>query len=409
MQLNLFNHVVSCYSETDGAIDNEKLYESVAKSAGIAAADLHKTVEIGTAGCRTSRIKREIRWHQQTLKQAGLLRRTEARGRWTLTQEGRAKYPLRRAEPNATMVAYSTDLGVALWSLASDTFSALQGDEPITLCLTSPPYPLKSPRSYGNPSESEYVEFLIENLRPIVENLKPGGTVCLNVSNDIFISKSPARSLYTERLILAIHDELGLQLMDRLIWQNPAKPPGPTQWACKTRQQLRTGYEPIYLFSNEPRLAQSDNRRVLQPHTERMKKLIQAGGEANHRQSSDAAYTVKPGSYGGKTEGAIPTNILRFSHTCRSQLQYKKSAREAGLPAHGAPYPLALARFLIEFLTNKNDLVVDPFGGSMTTGLAAEELERRWIGTDCMYEYVRGSKARFANADWNEAFLDIAG
>lgn len=409
MQLNLFDYVVSCYARNEGAITNEALYDAVAGSAGIAPSDLHRTTPVGKNGTRTSRIKREIRWHQQTLKQAGLLRRTKQRGNWTLTQEGRAKYPLRRAEPNATMVAYSTDLGVALWSLAKDTFSALNGDEPITLCLTSPPYPLKSPRSYGNPSESEYVEFLIENLRPIVENLKPGGSVCLNVSNDIFVSQTPARSLYAERLILAIHDELGLHLMDRLIWHNPSKSPGPTQWACKTRQQLKTAWEPIYWFSNEPRLAVSDNRRVLQPHNDRMKRLIAAGGESNHRESSDKAYTVRPGSFGGQTDGTIPTNILRFSHTCRSQLEYKKQARAAGLVPHGAPYPLSLARFLIEFLSGKDDLVVDPFGGSMTTAVAAEELGRRWISTDCMYEYVRGSKSRFVDAEWNTEFLEIAG
>lgn len=334
MQLNLFDHVVSCYAQNEGAVDNEALYSAVADSAGIAPSELHQTVPIGKTNARTSKIKRAIRWHQQSLKSAGLLRRTSQRGKWTLTQEGRAKYQLRKAEPQATMVAYSTELGVALWSLAKDTFSALKGDEPITLCLTSPPYPLKSPRSYGNPTESEYVEFVVENLRPIVDNLKPGGSVCLNVSNDIFVTGSPGRSMYLERLGLAIHDELGLQLMDRLVWHNPSKCPGPTQWASKTRQQLRASYEHILWYCNEPRLAESNNRRVLEPHTERMQQLIAAGGEARHRQSSDNAYTVRPGSFGNKTEGRIPTNILRFSHTCQSQLAYKKKAREAGLPPH---------------------------------------------------------------------------
>jgi len=58
---------------------------------------------------------------------------------------------------------------------------------------------------------------------------------------------------------------------------------------------------------------------------------------------------------------------------------------------------LALARFLIEFLSEKDDLVAIPFAGSNTEGLAAEELGRRWISTDRAYESVRGSAERFAS------------
>jgi hypothetical protein len=46
------------------------------------------------------------------------------------------------------------------------------------------------------------------------------------ISNDIFIAKSPARSLYRERLVLALHDRLGLWKMDELIWENKSKPQG---------------------------------------------------------------------------------------------------------------------------------------------------------------------------------------
>lgn len=43
--------------------------------------------------------------------------------------------------------------------------------------------------------------------------------------------------------------------------------------------------------------------------------------------------------------------------------------------------PLMLER-LIALSTNKGDLVVDPFGGAGTTFVAAERLERRWLGTE---------------------------
>ena len=41
--------------------------------------------------------------------------------------------------------------------------------------------------------------------------------------------------------------------------------------------------------------------------------------------------------------------------------------------------PISLSDFFINFLTSKNDLVLDPFGGSCTTGKSAEQLGRKWI------------------------------
>ena len=60
--------------------------------------------------------------------------------------------------------------------------------------------------------------------------------------------------------------------------------------------------------------------------------------------------------------------------------------------------PLSLATFLVEFLSEPDDLIVDPFGGSFTTARAAERLGRRWLSTETMVEYVLGSASRFVDA-----------
>lgn len=60
--------------------------------------------------------------------------------------------------------------------------------------------------------------------------------------------------------------------------------------------------------------------------------------------------------------------------------------------------PLKLASFLVEFLSEPDDLVADPFGGSFTTAKAAERLGRRWLSTECMLEYVLGGALRFQDA-----------
>ena len=407
MQMSLFSHVEKAYAESSGEISNEQLYEAVSKSANIPPETLNARVPVGKSGALRSPIQREIRWHQQTLKAAGLIQGAGRRGKWELTGKGKVK--LRKIQPKSSLVAFSTRLGSAIWSLSDDVFSKL--DAPITLCVTSPPYPLKNARAYGNPSVDEYIEFIVESLRPISENLEEGGSICLNISNDIFEPGSPARSVYREQLVLAMVKELGLWKMDELIWDNPCKPPSPIRYASMTRQQLNATYEPIYWFAKNPQLVKANNRRVLQPHSEQQKRLIANGGEKRARSNSDGAYRVRKGSYGNETAGTIPRNILRIPHNCPSQKNYKKVAKALGLPPHGAPYPLALATFLIRFLSEPGDLVVDLFGGSLTSGLAAEQEGRRWLITECMWEYLRAGGERWPeNGDftWNHDYLAVA-
>ena len=49
---------------------------------------------------------------------------------------------------------------------------------------------------------------------------------------------------------------------------------------------------------------------------------------------------------------------------------------------------------LILMSTKENDLVLDPFCGSGTTGVASVRLNRRFIGIDNFEEYIELSKKR---------------
>lgn len=406
-QMDLFAHIADAYcSARDGQVENKDLYRIVARDAGLK--EIGRKVPIGKSGQLRSPLRRKIRWHQQTLKHLGVLERVPGqRGVWRLTEEGRKQ--LTPAPRGQVVLAYSTDLGVALWGSLEDVFSRL--GEPIHLCLTSPPYPLRRPRAYGNPGEAEYVDFICAALEPIVANLVPGGSIVLNISNDVFMEGSPARSLYRERLVLALHDRLGLYKMDEMIWHNPSKPPGPVQWASLQRSQLNVAWEPVYWFTNDPARVRSDNRRVLEPHTEKHLKFVRDGGCKVVRSYSDGAYRQRPGSYSRPTEGRIPRNVIRQPHNCPDLKATRKAAAGLGLPAHGAPMPLALARFFVEFLSEKGDLVVDPYWGWGTTGKAAEEAGRRWLGTERMLELACGGAERFRHSDgfWlNPALAHVA-
>jgi DNA modification methylase len=62
-----------------------------------------------------------------------------------------------------------------------------------------------------------------------------------------------------------------------------------------------------------------------------------------------------------------------------------------------------LAEFFIKFLTDADDLVFDPFGGSNTTGAAVEALGRQWLAVEPKHEYIEGSKGRFSGIELKAA------
>jgi site-specific DNA-methyltransferase (cytosine-N4-specific) len=392
-QLDLFTEVVSIYNSAERPFSNDEVYRRLIKRLSLPSETLKQKSIIGKSSY--NEFKRKVRWFQQTLKQAGVLERVAGeRATWCLAKK---KDALDKILPNLSVIGFSTNLGVAIIGYSESVFARF--DEPIHLILTSPPYPLAKARKYGNVSESMYVDWICKTIEPVVKNLVDGGVLTLNISNDIFMHKSASRSLYRERLIIALNDRLGLQKMDEIPWINLSKPPGPYQYASKRRVQLNTGWEPIYYFSNNPKKVITDNRRVLVPHSEQHKKLIESGGEKKKSIKSDGAYRLKVGSYKNKTEGSIPKNVIFAGSSCAENRKYKKEAELLGLQSHGAMMPAKVPDFLIQLFTNENDLVVDPFGGSIRTGRSAEKLNRRWVCVDPVVDYVMGGATRFVGCE----------
>jgi modification methylase len=67
-----------------------------------------------------------------------------------------------------------------------------------------------------------------------------------------------------------------------------------------------------------------------------------------------------------------------------------------GLKAHSTQKPLALLYRVLLATTRPGDVVLDPFFGSGTTGAAANQLRRRWIGIERDPAYVALARARIA-------------
>ncbi|MCW5888569.1 MAG: site-specific DNA-methyltransferase, partial [Anaerolineales bacterium] len=67
------------------------------------------------------------------------------------------------------------------------------------------------------------------------------------------------------------------------------------------------------------------------------------------------------------------------------------SARKIG---HPAPFPLELPRRLIELYTFPGEVVLDPFMGSGTTALAAQAMQRVYLGYELDKKYIHLANQR---------------
>ena len=63
---------------------------------------------------------------------------------------------------------------------------------------------------------------------------------------------------------------------------------------------------------------------------------------------------------------------------------------------HSAEKPTELLRLLIEQSTKPGEIVLDPFLGSGSTGVAAKELDRQFIGFELEQEWYEVARSRLA-------------
>jgi site-specific DNA-methyltransferase (cytosine-N4-specific) len=86
--------------------------------------------------------------------------------------------------------------------------------------------------------------------------------------------------------------------------------------------------------------------------------------------------------------------LLEIANT-ESNSVYMTRCRAEDIKPHPARFPVAFAEFFLRFLTDEDDVVIDPFAGSNTTGFAAESMNRRWISIEMNENYLRGGELRF--------------
>jgi site-specific DNA-methyltransferase (cytosine-N4-specific) len=281
--------------------------------------------------------------------------------------------------------AYTTPLGQAYHADGLDVLRGLPSDS-IALVLTSPPFALRRKKAYGNVAADEYVDWLWPFAQEIHRVLRPDGSFVLDLGGAWNPGRG-TRSLFQYELVL----RLGriFHLAQEVYWYNPCKLPTPAEWVTIRRTRVKDAVNILWWFG-KTEAPQADNRRVLKPYSRSMRRLLRDGYQPARRPSQ---HDIGP-HFRRDNGGAIPPNLLEVPNT-RSADEYIRRCRKAGLPVHPARFPAAIPDFFIRFLTEPDQLVVDPFAGSNVTGQVAEGLGRRWLSVEINADYVAGSRLRF--------------
>lgn len=91
---------------------------------------------------------------------------------------------------------------------------------------------------------------------------------------------------------------------------------------------------------------------------------------------------------------SFKTAVRKIKWRWNGMLQENMRQKEARY--HPTQKPLPVMKWIIQNYSNPNDLILDPFLGSGTTGVAAHELGRRFIGIEREEKYVDIARRRIA-------------
>lgn len=266
----------------------------------------------------------------------------------------------------ADAVCLTTDLGALVVGDCVDVLREIP-DNSVDLVITSPPY--DGQPKYGNGERYErdwYEGVFLKITGEILRVLQPHGSFVLNYRSK---RHGGERGTLQYELVFWLRDQ-GFLFCEDFIWGKPSPPPG------RFHRFLKDAVEYCFHFAKTPQW-QFFPQQCLIParwdrkDVERRKRLAHNYVRAN-----------APSGQGRKRVQAGP-DMVRPSTLLSMEPEFGPNPTR-----HPARFPLALPTFFINLLTQPGQFVFDPFGGTGTTGLAAELLGRQWLLAELDEEYA---------------------
>ncbi len=235
----------------------------------------------------------------------------------------------------------------------------------IDLIVTSPPYADARSKHYDSISPNAFADWLASFHEILWNSLKPEGSLIINIKDKVV---NGVRHRFVWHAIEKL-SQLGWHCIDDYVWCKTNAFPG--YWP----NRFRDSWEYVFHLSKTLRpFMQQDAVKIPignWTHT-RLKNLTD---KQHVRQNSinKTDFGTNLSHWIGK-QTALPTNVLRLPTANRCK-------------GHPAVFPTALPAFFIKLFSPENGLVLDPFGGSGSTAIAAVQLNRRALLVDNQKNY----------------------
>lgn len=253
----------------------------------------------------------------------------------------------------------------------------------IDAVITDPPYPEIS-RPYGRMTEAEWFAMMRALVPEVRRVLKASGSA-------VFVLQPNSERLGRMRtwlweFMLWVGKEWGI--VQDVWWWNYTAPP--TAHVQRSRGGLRPSVKAC-VWCGPPdchkdqdavlwRVSDYTVKQAMQA-ADRWKETTASGHAMNRTAASEAAI-----ARGGST----PYNLLPVSNA--------RGHTSAGASGHGAGTPLALCSWWVRYVSPTGGIILDPFQGSGTVGLAALSLGRRYVGVELNASYFGMSCKRLKDA-----------
>jgi site-specific DNA-methyltransferase (adenine-specific) len=243
-----------------------------------------------------------------------------------------------------------------------DSRDALQSlpESSVDLIVTSPPYADQRTATYGGVHPDKYVEWFLPIAAQLNRVLKADGSFILNIKEKVVNGE---RHTYVLDLIKSMKG-IGWLWTEEYVWHKSNCFPGkwPTRFRDAWERCLHfTKSKKFNMYQDEVKVPIGDWSKS------RLKNLSEK--DLVRDESKVGSGFGKNVSNWKDKELVYPTNVLRF-------------ATECGNKGHSAAFPEQLPTWFIKLFSKPDDVVLDPFFGSGTTGVAAIKLKRNVIGID---------------------------
>lgn len=246
-----------------------------------------------------------------------------------------------------------------------DVLSALPVDLKFDLVLTDPPYP-EIDRPYGRMTEEQWHAMMRELLPLCRDRLTPRGSILVVIQPN---AVTPGKMrLWAYEFVAWVGR--WWNLVQDVYWFNRAAMP--TVHSRRSVGLLRCGMK--WLVWIGPEDCYRAQEEILWTPSER---ILQVSLEDRSYQRRPSGHHVVQGRTREAMDergGTTPFNCFFSANTASHQ--------SSGEEGHGAGIPKELCDRLVRYLCPPGGLVLDPFCGMVTVGVAAVESGRRFVGID---------------------------